>query len=339
MYWAPTADGGGVETSLQSLFPLISRRFQSFAEATDAALDVLAHEVPGEIVIGQVESDDNKLRVLDVRGAEIVGIERGNMLPLAKVKSANGLGPDATVLEGANGIDDLDAHHLQSLGLGEWIALPLEMSDGAVVGIVAALSRRQGDYRAEHVVMLGLAARMLAYEWERVQTRAALRALKQRVGAANNADAETGLPDRTRFLDLLEREWKLARRGTVETMAVCFHIEAAGEAPGSPAAVLALKDAAEALSGAARSTDQVGRIGPMELGVAMIGCDSPAGVEALSERFLHGLRRVTHGRPVQVTINHGAVALSDTGSAEEALEQAERAVGGERVAANNGSVA
>ena len=327
-----------METSLQALFPLISRRFQSFAEATDAALDVLAHEVPGEIVIGQIEADDNKLRVLDVRGAEIVGIERGNMLPLAKVKAANGLGPDATVMEGASGIDDLDAHHLQSLGLGEWIALPLEMSDGAVVGIVAALSRRQGDYRAEHVVMLGLAARMLAYEWERVHTRAALRELKQRMGAAVNADSDTGLPDRTRFLDLLEREWKLARRGTVHTMAVCFHLEAAGEVPGSPAAVLALKDAAEALSGAARSTDQVGRIGPMQLGVAMIGCENQAGVDALAERFLHGLRRVTHGRPVQVSVHHGAVALSETGSAEEALEQAERAVvGGERVAANNGS--
>src|SRR5687768_15170243 len=210
MYPARLADGGEVESSLQSLFPLISRRFQSFAEATDAALDVLADQVPGEIVIGQIEAGDDKLRVLDVRGAETVGIERGNMLPLAKMKSSNGLGPDSTVLEGASGIDDLDAHHLQSLGLGEWIALPLEMSDGAVVGIVAGLSRRQGDYKAEHVVLLGLAARMLAYEWERVHTRAALRELKQRVGVATDADAVTGLFGRKRFLDLLEREWKLA---------------------------------------------------------------------------------------------------------------------------------
>ena len=326
-----------MENSLQSLFPLISRRFQSFAEATDATLDVLADQVPGEIVIGQVEAGDDKLRVLDVRGAEIVGIERGNMLPLAQRKSASGLGPDATVLEGANGIDDLDARHLQSLGLGEWIALPLEMSDGAVVGIVAALSRRQGDYRAEHVVLLGLAARMLAYEWERVHTRSALRELQQRIGAATNADNETGLHGRERFLDLLEREWKLARRGTVETMAVCFRVNAGGELPGSPAAKLALKDAAEALSGAVRSTDQIGRIGEMELGVAMIGCDTEAGVQALADRFAHGLRRVTHGRPVQVSILHGAVALSETGSASEAVEQAERAVGGEPVAANNGS--
>ena len=326
-----------MESSLQSLFPLISRRFQSFAEATDAALDVLAEQIPGEIVVGQIEKGDDKLRVLDVRGAEIVGIERGNMLPLASRKPANGHGPDATVLEGANGIDDLDAHHLQSLGLGEWIALPLEMSDGGVVGIIAALSRRQGDYRAEHVVLLGLTARMLAYEWERVHTRATLRELQQRIGAATNADPHTGLPDRERFLDLLEREWKLARRGTVETMAVCFRIEPGDESPGSPAAVLALKDAAEALSGAARSTDQVGRIGTMELGVAMIGCENLAGVDALAERFTHGLRRVTHGRPVSVSISYGAIALSETSSAEEALEAAERVIDAGAVPASSGS--
>ncbi len=326
-----------MENSLQSLFPLISRRFQSFAEAADAALDVLSDQVPGEVLIGQIEAGDDKLRVLDVRGAEVVGIERGNMLPLAKVEQASGLGPDATVLEGANGIDDLDAHHLQSLGLGEWVALPLEMSDGAVVGIVAALSRRQGDYKAEHVVLLGLAARMLAYEWERVHTRAALRDLKQRIGVATNADPDTGLVGREGFLDLLDREWKLARRGTLATMAVCFHVDAGDELPGSPAAKLALKDAAEALSGAVRSTDQIGRVGEMDLGVAMIGCPHQEGVEALSDRFLNGLRRVTHGRQVQVRVTHGAVPLGETGSAEEALEQAERAVLGATVA-TNGSV-
>jgi GGDEF domain-containing protein len=316
---------------------LISRRFQSFAEATDATLDVLAAQLPGEIVLGQIEAGDDRLRVLDVRGASIVGIERGNMLPLAKAKSANGLGPDSTLLEGTNGIDDLEAAHLQSLGLAEWIALPLEMSDGAIVGIVAALSRRQGDYKADHVVLLGLSARMLAYEWERVHTRTELRELRQRIGAATNADADTGLPGRAGFLDLLSREWKLARRGTVETMAVCFRVEAGDEEIGSPAAVLALKDAAEALAGAVRSTDQIGRIGEMELGVAMIGCPNEAGVDALVQRFAHGLRRVTHGRPVEVSVAHGAIPLGGTASAEEALDQATRAVDGEAIAVNNGS--
>ena len=153
---------------------------------------MLAAQVPGEIVLGQLEPGDDRLRVLDVRGAPAVGIERGQMLPLTTVSSASGLGPDSTVLEGASGIDDLDAAYLKSIGLEQWIALPLEMSDGAIVGIVAAVSRRQGDYQAEHVVLLGLAARMLAYEWERVQTRTELRELR----AADRRRPRRRRPDR-----------------------------------------------------------------------------------------------------------------------------------------------
>ncbi len=326
-----------MERPLQSLFPLISRRFQSFSEATDATLDVLTDQVPGEIVLGQVEPDEDRLRVLEVRGASIIGIERGNLLPLARVKAAGGRGPEDGMLDGTAGIDDLDADHLRSLGLSEWVALPLELSDGAVVGIVAALSRRQGDFNAEHVVLLGLAARMLAYEWERVRARNELRRLRHRLHADGNADPETGLPGRDRFLDLLEREWRLARRGTVSSMAVCFRVHAGDEAEGSPLSVLALKDAAEALAGAARTTDQIGRIGPMELGVAMVGCEDEAGVEALVHRFEQALRRVTHGRPVPVSVTHGSASLGDTESPLEALERAESASEGEPSAALNGT--
>ena len=339
MLRACAADIRSVDRPLQSLFPLINRRFQSFAEATDAALDMLASQVPGEIVLGQVEADEGRLRVIDVRGASIIGIERGHMIPLAEVSPANGLGPGSTAIEGTAAVDDLDSEYLQSIGLGEWVALPLEMSDGAIVGMVAALSRRQGDYSSEHVVLLGLTARMLSYEWERVNTRNELRALRQRVSETSDADADTGLPGRARFLDLLEREWKLARRGTVETMAVCFRVEAGDEPAGSPLAVRALKDAAEALAGAVRSTDQVGRIGPMDLGVAMIGCVDEAGVEALAQRFTGNLRRVTHGRPVEVQVGHGSIALGGTASATAALELAERAVSQRAVATANGSYA
>jgi GGDEF domain-containing protein len=326
-----------VERPLQSLFPLISRRFQSFSEATDATLDILADQVPGEIVLGQVEPGDDRLRVLEVRGASIIGIERGNVLPLARVKSASGHGPDDGMLEGTNGIDDLDADHLRGLGLSEWVALPLELSDGAVVGIIAALSRHQGDFKSEHVVLLGLTARMLAYEWERVRARNELRQLRHRLDADASADPDTGLPGRERFLDLLEREWRLARRGTVDSMSVCFRVDAAGEPEDSALSVLALKDAAEALAGAARTTDQIGRVGAMELGVAMVGCEDEAGVQALARRFEQALRRVTHGRPVPVSISHGSAALAATESPLEALERAEAVSRGETSAALNGT--
>ena len=90
---------GLVERSLQKLLPLISRRFRSFSEATDAALDVLASELPGEIVLGQIEPGEDVMRVLDVRGAAVVGIERGINLPLAGRAEGGGAGGESIVLE------------------------------------------------------------------------------------------------------------------------------------------------------------------------------------------------------------------------------------------------
>ncbi len=202
------------------------------------------------------------------------------------MKPANGLGPDSTVLEGANGIDDLDARHLQELGLGEWIALPLEMSDGAVVGIVAALSRRQGDYRAEHVVLLDSRRGCSP-----TSGSACIRA--PRCGSSSSGSAPPPTPMPTPVFTVARvssicssasgsspgagrsRRWPSVSTSTLATSPL-----------GSPIAKLALKDAAEALAGAVRSTDQIGRVGEMDLGVAMIGCPDDVGVQALADRFL-----------------------------------------------------
>lgn len=323
------ADVRTVESELQSLFPLISQRFQSFSEAADAALDVLSKQVPGEVVLGQIEPDEGMLRILDVRGATVVGVERGHMLPMAGVPAPrHNKDPDASPLAGVHPSEELDGEHLRSLGLAEWISLPLEMSDGSVAGLIAAMSRRQGDYRAEHVVLLGLAARMLAYEWERVQMRVQLRELHQRARDDGQTDGETGLPDRDGFVDLLDREWRLARRGTVESMVISCHVHAENENDDSPLALLALKDAAEVLTAAVRTTDHVGRTGRMDLGAILIGCEDERGVDALAGRFTDGLRRVTRARPVEISVSIGSQALGEAPSAVEALKLAEGAVRG-----------
>ena len=77
--------------TLQQLVPLINRRFQSFAEATDAALGVLAGALPGTIVVAQVEPEGNVCRVLDTRGTGGERLERGSLLPFV-VAGANGNG-------------------------------------------------------------------------------------------------------------------------------------------------------------------------------------------------------------------------------------------------------
>jgi GGDEF domain-containing protein len=319
-----TADYTYVDPELQAVYPLISRRFQSFAEAADAALDAVATQIPGEVLLGEIESDEGMLRILDVRGATSVGIERGHVLPLAGLPSSRAaVDRERTALQGVRGGEELDGEHLRTLGIVEWISLPLEMSDGHVAGLIGALSRRQGDYRAEQVVLLGLAARVLAYEWERVRMRVQLRELRQRIIDEGRLDEDTGLPDREAFIDLLDREWRLAQRGTVDSVVLACRVNAADEQEGSPLARLALKDAAEVLAAAVRSTDHVGRTREMELGVVLIGCASEQDVEALARRFSEALGRVTRTRAVAVSVSIGAHSLGEAGSAAEALERAE----------------
>ncbi len=94
-------------------------------------------------------------------------------------------------------------------------------------------------------------------------------------------------------------------------------------------ALLALKDAAEALAGAVRTTDHIGRIGEMDLAVAMVGAPDEASVEPLVRRFADALRRVTRGRPVAVSTEHGVASLAESPSPEQGLEHALRGAAGE----------
>jgi GGDEF domain-containing protein len=99
--------------------------------------------------------------------------------------------------------------------------------------------------------------------------------------------------------------------------------------PDSPMAMLALKDAAEALSGAVRTTDHIGRIGDMDLAVALVGAPDEASVEPLARRFTDALRRVTRGRPMAVSVEWGAGSLAESPSPEQGLEHALRGAAGE----------
>jgi GGDEF domain-containing protein len=317
----------GTDT-LQHLVPLINRRFQSFAEATDAALGVLAGALPGTIVVGQIEPEGNSCRVLDARGDGGPGVDRGAMLPLAVPAgngNGNGTGAHSRALrDGTN--DQLDPEFLRSLGFAGSLSLPVELSDGNVVGVLCAVAPDDGLYRHEHVIILGLAARLLSYEWERVRSRAELRQLRQRAADGASADPETGLPNRAAFGDLLDREWRLAKRGTVNSTVVALRIEVDASEPELEAShtLLALKDAAEVLAGAVRTTDHVGRLDELTLGVVMIGSEDPAGVAALVGRYEQALHRHTRGRPFEISLSVGFQTLDQAASFEAALEVAEQ---------------
>lgn len=304
--------------SVQALFPLINRRFQSFAEAAETGLEVLARALPGTVALGRTDPDDGLCRVSDVRGDTTEAVEPRGLLP--------------QVGSGA----ELDTEVLASRGIRSSVALPLELSDGTTVGIVCALSPEADAYRTEHLIVLGLVARTLSYEWERVHTRAELRQLRLRVRAGVLSDRDTGLPGRSAFTALLDREWRLAQRGTLGSGVLVCRVWAEAKDPdaGDAQARLAVKDAAEVLAAVARTTDHVGRVGESTLAVAMVGSEDPSGAEAFQRRFLDALRRISGSRPAELSVGFGFATLSDAPSAEQALMVAERAAErGEPIAA------
>ena len=179
----------------------------------------------------------------------------------------------------------------------------------------------------DHRVLVTVASRILAYEWEAVRAQAELRHLREEARDGGKTDSETGLFDRDAFIEVLDREWRLAKRSTVQSYLVACRVVVGGDpnGTGSPVATLGLKDAAEVLAGVARTTDHVGRVGASTLAAVLVGCHGPEGAEAFVDRYRHAVARATQGRPfsVEIACAYRDIKLFD--SASEALANSEDA--------------
>jgi GGDEF domain-containing protein len=296
----------------RTLTRLAQRRFQSFSEAAETVLSALADALPGVVVLGRLEPDEHVCRAIDIRGAGVEGLQRGATLPII-----NGAPMGASV----------DPEFLAALGVHDSLAMPLETSDGIIVGILCALDLGPGVYGSEHTALLGIAALLLSHEWESVQRRAELRRLRARLCEGPGTDPDTGLVNRDGFLELLDREWRLAARGTVDSILIGCSVSVAGAQQVDDAVKnVAIKVAAEVLNASARVTDHVGRIGQTTLGAILVGCrldEAPAFVD----RFQSALQRVTEGRQPSIEVFHSMQSLAGMPPPNEALVVAERAAG------------
>ena len=324
-----------VET--RALGHLTNRRFRSFSEAVDSVLAALDEAIPGTVMLGQLDTAEELCRVIDVRGGANIDLRRGTTLPLAAVTTNENTGSESNGDSGVTTDGELDREFLRSLSVTACLTRHLEMSDGSIVGALCALDTDSEGYRLDHLALLGVAARLLSYEWENVSRRAELRRLKESVRDIGSSDADTGLPNRESFLELLEREWRLSERGTVQSVLVACHVRVDGPEGdlGERLATLALKDAAELLSATARSTDHVGRTGAMDLAAVLVGCHGIESAEAFLRRFRAAVERVTDGREIPISTFCSTQALAGSGSAHEALLSAERAAR-DTSAANDG---
>jgi diguanylate cyclase (GGDEF)-like protein len=315
------------ETS--ALARIADRRFRNFSEATDLILSALGEVIPGVILLGRFEPDEQVCRIIDVRGGGVEGLVRGGVLPVETDRVANGSQPVDSSGAGTANETGLDLEFLASLGARSWWARPLEMSDGIIAGALCALESEPGAYRPEHAALLGVAAALLGHEWESVQRRAELRRLRVRLSQGPSTDLDTGLVNRDAFLALIDREWRLTARGTIESVLVAcaVDVDTGEEENESNGAVrnVALKVAADVLSASIRATDHAGRVGPMAVAAILVGCRTDE-APVFVERLQAALRRVTAGQS-KVTVTCSIHSLSGAPPPEELLKVAERAAG------------
>jgi diguanylate cyclase (GGDEF)-like protein len=299
---------------LDALSRLAARRFGSFADAATSVFDLLESAAPGgNLVLGQIDWDEGKCRVIDARGD---AVPRGAVIPLARGGSSGGSA--ATEL--------LDSAALEALGPANWVAAPLDAADGSVVGLLLATGPGGEAPPRDMARLILVGARMLSYEWESISARAELRRLAEVARDRASTDPVTGLPNRETLVRSIEREHELAKRGTVESFVVVCLLrdrEALVERFGEAMANLLLKDVAEVLGGAIRRTDYLARVSTDALSVVLVGCKGPDGALAFLGRFERSLERVSAGRPAALQLSYGIQRLAEADSPQQALELAE----------------
>jgi diguanylate cyclase (GGDEF)-like protein len=299
---------------LDALSRLAARRFGSFADAATQVFDLLESACPGgNLILGQIDWDEGKCRVIDARGE---GVPRGAMIPLARGVPANG----------SAAAELLDTSALEALGPANWVAAPLDAADGSVVGLLLATGPKGEAPTRDLAQLILVGARLLSYEWESISARAELRRLAEQARDRASTDPVTGLPNREALVGSIEREHELSKRGTVESFVVVCHLrdrDALVERFGAAMANLLLKDVAEVLTGAIRRTDYLARVSEDGLSVVLVGCKGPDGALAFLGRFERSLERATASRPAAVQLSYGIQRLADADSPRQALELAE----------------
>ena len=299
---------------LDALSRLAAPRFGSFADAATSVLDLLVTASPGaDFVLGQVDWDEGKCRVIDARGD---AVRRGMAIPLARGVPSSGSAAGEL----------LDGESLAALSPANWVATPLDAADGRVVGVLLATGAGGEECSREVAQLLLVGARLLAYEWESISNRAELRRLAELARDRERTDPVTGLPNRETLVASIEREHELAKRGTVESYIVVCHVRersALVERHGEAMANLLLKDAADVLGGAIRRTDHLGRVSQDGLSAVLVGCKGAEGALAFLGRFERSLERAASARPAPLRVSYGIQRLADADSPRQALELAE----------------
>src|SRR3954471_10265867 len=159
-------ESGAIKAGVQAS----ATSYRSFADATRSVLDLLEKQLPDVAVfLAHLDRSHDVHRIVDTRNGGEFGLRSNLALPLSEsycVPMADARGPRPC--------NDVAAHPLYGrvaaqtrFGAGSYLGMPLELSDGARVGSLGAMSRDVLAFRPEHEQLFGMLARVLAYELER----------------------------------------------------------------------------------------------------------------------------------------------------------------------------
>lgn len=310
---------------------LCGQRFVSLGDAVRSVLALLESQVPdGRVIFGELNYNTDEYRVLDARGEGVDALGPGARLPLRESFCVHMANDEAPALVGRASKDPVYGKlELQKTSRVEsYTAAPVELGDGTRVASVCAMSTQRDRYDWRQRDLMTIAARLIAYEWERVTRESKLRQLAQQQRQLTG-DPLTGLPMRDAFLEALDREWHLTQRGITESYVLAVKprgIEDVRATSGNAVADLLVQSTGEVVSADVRRSDIAGRIGDASFGAILVGCNGIEGAEAFLARLQGSFERKLGHRPERLELVSGIERLNDADSAESALEAAEAAL-------------
>jgi diguanylate cyclase (GGDEF)-like protein len=200
--------------------------YRSFADATRSVLDLLERLMPGTaLYLAHLDRTHAVHRIVDARNGAAFGLRSNLATPLADsydLPMADDRAPRRC--------DDLGAHPIygatgmqRSAPAGSYLGVPLELSDGARVGALAALYGEGARFGPDDEQLFTMLARVLAYELERESNERDLQRLND------------SLRDHARGIGSVGRVVKVLAEGGDGRRAVC---RAACELAGAPIAFL-----------------------------------------------------------------------------------------------------
>lgn len=211
---------------MQAAAAVSATSYRSFADATRSVLDLLErHLPPSAAFLAHLDRGQDIHRIVDTRGGGAFGLRSNLAVPLGAsfcVHMADDRAPRLC--------NDVAGHPLyarieaqRGYGVGAYLGVPIELSDGSRVGSLAAVARAPGRFTVEDERLMGMLARVLAYELERETNERDLRRLND------------SLRSQARGMAALARAARALAGGGDARAAVC---RAAGEAALAPVAFL-----------------------------------------------------------------------------------------------------